>query len=82
MKSCKNCKWFIKKKIKSSTLYRCIHPNNTVKDLVDESTHYVNSICGVQRQYGWFFARFHNVCGKEGRWFEPTNTSKKLNDIQ
>ena len=30
--------------------------------------------CDYERSYGWLISRLENLCGREGRFFEPKDT--------
>jgi hypothetical protein len=64
----------------------CNHPDNLMpsrnSELVERdkplSPSYRWQSAHTMRKAGWLEARLHRMCGREGRWFEPTERSKQV----
>lgn len=70
MKLCKDCTHYMKRG-EWSNYDRCNR-----KNLIDPSVNNeMTKLCHIQREDGWLFARFENTCGREGRFFQPKDTT-------
>jgi hypothetical protein len=67
MKSCKNCKWAKKDWLSLSQFTKCISPQNPkVIDKVTGEEKFKVKFCSSHREFN-----SSELCGPDGKWFEP-----------
>lgn len=76
MKTCRDCLHLDM----TSISWECRAPQNTERWTNpvsgDEVHSYRGRLCSEQREFGWFWARARQMCGKEGRWFVPNELAE------
>jgi hypothetical protein len=70
MKLCKDCKHC--EAGQTSDFTKCFKNTEKRINLISgEALKSMVMYCHTHRGAGWLDARLHNLCGKEGRWYEP-----------
>lgn len=75
MKYCKDCKHYF---IGSRSGYSFCNRKNVIdKGTVND----FSNLCAIERGYGWLLTRLENLCGREGRFYEPKETTLETPDV-
>ena len=67
MKPCKDCKYHVK------TTYN--HWCNAKNCVDPDSVNTLSRLCKLERRYGWMQSLLFSKCGREGRFFQPKDTT-------
>lgn len=71
MKFCKDCKHYHEIIVGTHVAARLCKRRTPSHDLVTGAQMPDRYDCHFERAYGWSFSRLENLCGREGRFFEP-----------
>ena len=74
MKLCKDCKHHKDLSGSRGTQYTTVHlclRRIQPHDLITGEPFGAKNNCILEREGGWLYARLENLCGREGRFFEP-----------